>query len=132
MNDKIKRILAAIIDFYIICFLSSAFIGVFTLGEFSVTPFSIIVYITISLLLLIFKDFMFKNTSIGKRIFKLKVAKTDGTNLMIVDVIKRNIPIIILLPLEALLLIINDRRIGDIWAKTSIVYNNCNINKRKN
>lgn len=132
MNDKIKRILAAIIDFYIICFLSSAFICVFTLGEFSITPFSIIVYLTISLLLLLFKDFMFKNTSIGKRIFKLKVAKTDGTNLMIVDVIKRNIPIIILLPVEALLLIINNRRIGDIWAKTSIVYINCNINKRKN
>ena len=129
MNDKIKRILAAIIDFYIICFLSSAFICVFTLGEFSITPFSIIVYLTISLLLLLFKDFMFKNTSIGKRIFKLKVAKTDGTNLMIVDVIKRNIPIIILLPVEALLLIINNRRIGDIWVKTSIVYNNCNINK---
>ena len=132
MNDKIKRILAAIIDFYIICFLSSAFICVFTLGEFSITPFFIIVYLTISLLLLLFKDFMFKNTSIGKRIFKLKVAKTDGTNLMIVDVIKRNIPIIILLPVEALLLIINNRRIGDMWAKTSIVYNNCNINKRKN
>ena len=132
MNDKIKRILAAIIDFYIICFLSSAFICVFTLGEFSITPFFIIVYLTISLLLLLFKDFMFKNTSIGKRIFKLKVAKTDGTNLMIVDVIKRNIPVIILLPVEALLLIINNRRIGDIWAKTSIVYNNCNINKRKN
>lgn len=132
MNDKIKRILASIIDFYIICFLSSAFICVFTLGEFSITPFSIIAYLTISLLLLLFKDFMFKNTSIGKRIFKLKVAKTDGTNLMIVDVIKRNIPIIILLPVEALLLIINNRRIGDIWAKTSIVYNNCNINKRKN
>ncbi len=132
MNDKIKRILAAIIDFYIICFLSSAFICVFTLGEFSITPFFIIVYLTIFLLLLLFKDFMFKNTSIGKRIFKLKVAKTDGTNLMIVDVIKRNIPIIILLPVEALLLIINNRRIGDIWAKTSIVYNNCNINKRKN
>lgn len=132
MNDKIKRILAAIIDFYIICFLSSAIICVFTLGEFSITPFFIIVYLTISLLLLLFKDFMFKNTSIGKRIFKLKVAKTDGTNLMIVDVIKRNIPIIILLPVEALLLIINNRRIGDIWAKTSIVYNNCNINKRKN
>ena len=132
MNDKIKRILAAIIDFYIICFLSSTFICVFTLGEFSITPFFIIVYLTISLLLLLFKDFMFKNTSIGKRIFKLKVAKTDGTNLMIVDVIKRNIPIIILLPVEALLLIINNSRIGDIWAKTSIVYNNCNINKRKN
>lgn len=123
MNDKIKRILAAIIDFYIICFLSSAFICVFTLGEFSITPFSIVVYLTISLFLLLFKDFTFKNTSIGKRIFKLKVTKIDGTNLMIVDVIKRNIPIIVLLPVEAILLIINNRRIGDIWAKTSIAAN---------
>ena len=132
MNDKIKRILAAIIDFYIICFLSSAFIGVITLGQFSITPFSITTYLIIFFMLLLIKDFGFKNTSIGKRIFKLKVAKTDGTKLMIVDVIKRNIPIIFLLPIEALLLIVNNRRIGDIWAKTSIVYNNCNINKRKN
>lgn len=132
MNDKIKRILAAIIDFYIICFLSSAFIGVFTLGEFNVTPISIIMYLSIYLLLLLFKDFAFKKASIGKRIFKLKVVKTDGTNLMISDVIKRSIPIIIILPVEVLLLIIYNRRIGDIWAKTSIVYNNCNTNKRNN
>lgn len=132
MDDKIKRILAAIIDIYIICFLSSAFIGVFTLGEFNVTPISIIMYLSIYLLLLLFKDFAFKEASIGKRIFKLKVVKTDGTNLMISDVIKRSIPIIIILPVEVLLLIIYNRRIGDIWAKTSIVYNNCNTNKRKN
>ena len=130
MNDKIKRILAALIDFYIICFLSSAFIGILTLGEFSVTPFSVIVCLTVSLLLLIFKDFIFKNASIGKRIFKLKVAKTDGTDLTIVDSIKRAIPVIFLLPMEVLLLITSDSRIGDIWAKTSIIYNNCNINKR--
>ena len=132
MNDKIKRILAAIIDFYIICFLSSAFICVFTLGEFNITPISIIMYLSMSLVLLLFKDFAFKKASIGKRIFKLKVVKTDGTNLMISDVIKRSIPIIIILPVEVLLLIIYNRRIGDIWAKTSIVYNNCNTNKRKN
>ena len=124
MNDKIKRILAAIIDFYIICFLSSAFIGVFTLGKFTITPFSVTVYLTIFLLLLLFKDFSFKNTSIGKRIFKLKITKTNGTELRLVDIIKRNVPIIILLPVEALLLIISNRRIGDIWAKTSIVYRN--------
>lgn len=123
MSDKIKRILAAIIDFYFICFFSSTFICVFTLGEFTITPSSIIVYIIISFLLLLFKDFMFKNASIGKRIFKLKVVKTDGSNLMIVDVIKRNLPIIILLPVEALLLIINNRRIGDVWSKTVIMNN---------
>lgn len=132
MNDKIKRILAAIVDFYIICFLSSAFICAFTLGKFSITPFSITIYLILFFVFLLIKDFVFESTSIGKRIFKLKVVKTDGTKLMIVDIIKRNIPIIILFPVEVFLLIINNRRIGDIWAKTSIIYNDCTASKRKN
>lgn len=52
----------------------------------------------------------------------LKSKKTDETKLTIVDIIKRNIPILVLLPVELLLLIVNNRRIGDTWAKTSIVY----------
>lgn len=122
MNDKTKRILAAIIDFYIICFISTAFIGVLTLGKFGVTPFSITMYLVLYSFLLLMKDFAFKNASIGKRIFKLEVEKTDETKLTIVDIIKRNIPILVLLPVELLLLIVNNRRIGDTWAKTSIVY----------
>ena len=122
MNDKIKRILAAIIDFYCICFLSSAFIYAFTLGKFSSTPFFITMYLIVFLSLLLLKDLAFKSTTIGKRIFKLKIVKTDGTNLTIFDVIKRNIPIMILLPVEAFLIIVNNRRIGDVWAKTSVVY----------
>ena len=131
MNDNNKRIVAAIIDFYIICFLSSAFICVFTLGKFSITPFSIISYLAISIILLLFKDLVLKNTSIGKRILKLEVVKTDGTKLMPTDIIKRNIPFIVLLPVEVFLLITNNKRIGDIWAKTSIVHNNCNSKKGK-
>ena len=131
MNDNNKRIVAAIIDFYIICFLSSAFICVFTLGKFSITPFSIISYLAISIILLLFKDLVIKNTSIGKRILKLEVVKTDGTKLMPTDIIKRNIPFIVLLPVEVFLLITNNKRIGDIWAKTSIVHNNCNSKKGK-
>ena len=122
MNDKIKRLLAGIIDHCIICFLATAVIGVVTLGEFNVTPFTTIVYLILYILLLFFRDFALKNASIGKRIFKLKVAKTDGTNLMIVDAIKRSIPIVFLLPVEILLIVIDNRRIGDIWAKTSIIY----------
>jgi len=131
MNVKLKRVFAAIIDFYIICFLSSASICLLTLGDFSITLFSITTYLVISLLLLLFKDLAFKNTSIGKLIFKLKVAKTDGTKLIIVDVIKRNLLIIILLPIEVFLLLINDRRIGDIWAKTFIDYNDSSASKTK-
>ena len=120
MNIRIKRLLAAIIDFYIICFLSSAFIGVFTMGKFNVTPFSVTLYIAISFVLLIIKDFVFKNASVGKRIFKLEIKKTDETKVTILDVIKRTLPIVVLLPIEVFLLIFNNRRIGDIWAKTFI------------
>ncbi len=123
MNEKIKRILAAFIDFYIICFLSSAFIYIFTSGKLNITPFSISIYLISFFLLLLIKDFLFKNASAGKWIFKLKVVKTDRTKLTFVDVIKRNIPVIFLLPLEAILLTINNRRIGDIWAKTEIIKN---------
>lgn len=126
MIDKIKRILAAIIDFYIICFLSSAFVCISTLGKFNITPFSVIMYLTFSILLLLIKDFAFKNSSIGKKLFKLKIVKIDGTKLTIFDIIKRNIPVIILFPIEAILSIIKKRRIGDVWGKTLVIHNDCN------
>jgi len=72
---------------------------------------------------------VFKNASIGKRIFKIKVAKTDGTKLMVVDIIKRNVSIIILLPLEIFFTIINDTRIGDIWSNTCVICDNRNNDK---
>ena len=83
MNHRIKRLLAALIDYWIICFVSSAFIFIFTLGKSSVTPLSVTIYLLVVFTLLLTKDFAFKNASIGKRIF--------------------------------------NSRIGDIWAKTSVV-----------
>ena len=121
MIEKVKRILAALIDFYIICILCTAFVGVITLGKFSTTSFSITAYIMVYLVLLLTKDLTFKNASVGKRIFKLEIIKADGTKLVAADIIKRNISAIFLLPLEALVTLVNNRRIGDIWAKTSVV-----------
>lgn len=129
MDIKVKRVVAALIDFYIVCFLSSAFIGIFSFGKFTVTLVSIIMYLIVSFLILLVKDFVFKNASLGKRLFKLKVTKTDETKLTNIDIIKRNLPLLILLPLEILLIIINNRRIGDVWAKTSIVFDIHNTNK---
>ncbi|MBR7033539.1 MAG: RDD family protein [Clostridia bacterium] len=129
MNVRFKRLLAAVIDFYIICFLSSGLIGIITLGEFNVTYFSVLLYLVTCFLLFLFKDYAFKNKSIGKRVFKLKVAKIDGTKLTFIDILKRSVPVIFLLPVEVLLLIINNRRIGDIWAKTTIL-RDCNLGKR--
>lgn len=120
MNHKVKRLLAAIIDFCVICFLSSALVCITTWGKMDVTPFSITLYFGSFVLLLLFKDFVFKNASVGKRVFKMKIIKTDETSFTIIDALKRTIPII-LLPIELLLIMANNQRIGDIWAKTSVV-----------
>ncbi len=69
----------------------------------------------------------FWQASIGKRLFKLKVVKTDGSELNKVDIVKRHIldffefylvPII-----PCLMVLINKKyqRIGDKLAKTTVV-----------
>ncbi len=121
MKNKLKRLLAGFIDFYISCLFGTVVFDIVTLGKNKYTFISVSIYTISTLAFLLLKDAIFKNASIGKRIFKLEIAKKDKTKLTIIDVIKRNIPIVILLPAEVLLLIINNRRIGDIWAKTSIV-----------
>ena len=92
----------------------------FTLGDLYVTPYSITIYLFAFFILLLTKDCIFKNASIGKLIFKLKVVKNNGTNLMFLDVVKRNLTLTILLPLELALIVLNDCRIGDIWTKTHV------------
>ena len=121
MSVKIKRLLAGLIDFYIICLLSSAFVGVLTLGKFNVSLLSVTIYLILTFLFLMFKDFALKNASVGKRLFGLKVVKKDGTKFIFLDVIKRNITIMILLPIEVIFLVVNENRIGDIFAKTLVV-----------
>ena len=121
MSITVRRILASLIDFYIICFVSSAVIGIITLWDFYVTPFTGVLYIVVCILLLLTKDLFCKKASPGKRIFKLKIVKQDGSEPTPADLIKRNAPIILLLPVEALLATVRNRRIGDSWAKTSVI-----------
>mgnify|MGYP004509544259 CR=1 FL=1 len=120
MNNKLKRLVAAGIDFYLDCFLSTVCVAILTLGKLDTTPFSVTAYLVLFFGILLTKDYFFKNASIGKLILKLKVVKTDKTKLRFIDVLKRNIPII-LLPLEIFLILAEDRRLGDIWAKTAVV-----------
>ena len=122
MNIKIKRILASLIDFYIICFVASLCIAIVTNVTFSITPFFVITYLVLTFLMLLGKDFIFKNASIGKRIFKLKIIKIDEKGLTFFDILKRNAPVLLLLPLEALLIIVKNKRVGDIWAKTTVIH----------
>ena len=120
MNCKVRRMLAGVIDFYVICLLASIFVGIITLGQFSVTKFSIVIYLVSCFLLLLVKDITFKDASIGKRMLKLKIVRFDGTKVSTVDTIKRNLTIL-LLPIEIVLVLTKNKRIGDIIAKTSVI-----------
>ena len=121
MIVKAKRLMAALIDFVIICFISSSFVGVITRGEFNVTPFSAAVYVSTCLFFLLFRDAFCKKNSLGKRLLRLRVTTTDGSQLTILDVIKRNMPILLLMPLEILLIMVDNHRIGDVWTRTTVV-----------
>ena len=70
---------------------------------------------------MLIKDCVFKNASIGKRIFMLQVVKTDGTDLTVADLIKRNVPNVIVHPVELFLLVFDDSRLGDRWAGTTVI-----------
>jgi len=122
MSISIKRLLAGIIDFLIICFMSSLLVLIVTFGEMNISSVSIMTYFLSFFLMLMFKDYVGKNASIGKMIFKLIVANNGSakaSNIIRVH-ITRNITLI-LLPIEIVLIIVNNRRIGDILANTCVV-----------
>lgn len=114
-----KRLFAAYVDFVISVVLSTIITAIITCGKLDITPLSIVSYFASFIVFMTAKDIVFKNASIGKRFFKLSVVKTDGTRLTLLDAIKRAIPLF-LLPIEIILMIINDRRLGDVWAGTTI------------
>ena len=119
MDYKFQRLLAMAVDFYIICSVSTLMTYIIMSGEAkAITPF---VQIFIFDALMLVRDLPFKNASIGKRIFRLKIVKTDDTELKATDLLKRNVPSILLLPIELHLVILSKERIGDNWAKTKVV-----------
>ena len=124
MSLKVRRLLAALIDFYILCFASTMLVAVVTLGSLDATLLSISVYLISFFLFAIFKDSVFINRSIGKKILHLKVysEESDGQvkRMKISTQVKRGITLI-LVPLELLLTLINDKRLGDMLAKTEVI-----------
>lgn len=113
MSINLRRILAGIIDFYIICFLTTTLVLIITLGKLNISAISVISFLLFFFFLLLLKDFLFKNASIGKKIFKIAIIKTDGSNLTLSDSLKRTLTLLLLLPIELFLIIKNNKRIGD-------------------
>lgn len=130
---KLKRLIAIFIDYYVILFVGFllAFIVV-TTGqalnisniEFSIDLIINRITMPISIIGLLLKDLIFKNKSLGKKIMKIEVKKKNGQLPTSMELVLRNI-FYIIWPIEFVILIICNQRIGDIILNTSV----CNINK---
>ncbi len=115
-----KRIIAMIIDFIIILLICQIPLHIYAmLKDFNIFEATNSVIATV-MILTIFKDAVFKNASIGKKIMKIEIRKDDNKIPPISIIILRNITVIIW-PLECLLILMRKKRIGDIICNTKIV-----------
>lgn len=120
MKINIKRLLADCVDFYLLCFVSTFVVVLVTFGKCDITAFSLLSYFFSLFILLLLKDKIFGNASLGKRIFKIKIINKNNNTLTNIECFKRTLTLI-LLPLEIFMILLYNKRIGDIWAKTSVV-----------
>ena len=120
MENRVKRIVSGIIDFYIICILSTVLTALVSLGSLEVSALTVITYFGSFFLMVVFKDLLFNGSSLGKKVFKLRVVKEDGTKLNFVDVLKRSVTLVFT-PVEDVLILVNGKRLGDMWANTQVI-----------
>ncbi len=115
-----KRILAMFIDYLIVLLISLIPLFVYAMvNDFNVFE-AVNSIISFSMFLLILKDLLYKNASIGKKIMKIEIRKKDNEFPSITTVILRNITVIIW-PLECLLILLKKDRIGDIICDTKVI-----------
>ncbi len=112
MSLKIRRILANCVDYYIIVLL----IVILSL----IIDHSLFIDCIIIICGVLFKDLMFRNQSIGKKLFKLKISTINGNTPNQLILILRNLTVIIW-PIEIILIFIYNRRIMDSILKTQVV-----------
>ena len=126
-----KRIAAYIIDSVIIVapiFVFSLLYSIFYEQIFysfaeSKKQFFYILYLISLIFCLVgplFKD-VFGKRSVGKKVAKLKIVSENDSTPGIIQLIARNITFYIW-PIEALLLLLDKKRLGDVIAKTKVVF----------
>lgn len=120
-----KRIVAMIIDYYIILlivYIPLFFYVCINKPEpdilFDDTLFTFIMASCV--ILILFKDLLFKNKSIGKKIMGIEIRDNNNKIPSFPILILRNITVIIW-PIECLLILLKKNRIGDTIFKTKIV-----------
>lgn len=126
---KFKRAMSALMDYFFIISAATTLVYIVTLGTGDISPFSLSVFLISALVLVILKDYLLKGASLGKRIFRIKVVKVDGSRFTLFDAVKRTLTLIALPPIELFMTTARTRRIGDKWAKTMIVPRNSTDNE---
>lgn len=124
-----KRMIAFTIDYTIFwIFFSVYFFGGMSIltnySEHAQDIFGLILFYSFIPILMSyfgFKDLLFKDQSIGKKIVKIKVVSIESKNIRKAQLISRNLILIYLYPIEVLMLLSSSKRLGDKYAKTNVV-----------
>ena len=117
---RIKRCVSAYLDVMIIGSISQIIIILLTKFDIRKIFENFYAYLLFGLFLFLLKDLVFRNASIGKRALNLEILKSDNTVPSISTLILRNI-FVLLWPIDAILILANKRKIGDIIFKTKVV-----------
>ena len=105
------------IDFSIICLCFNVVEIFYTINDNSIV---IAIAFIVVYAAFVFKDFVFKNASIGKRIMKIVIVSNENKEVTSSIILKRNITFL-LLAFELVFFIINKERLGDLISKTTVV-----------
>lgn len=125
---KTKRLLAAMIDYFIMGMVvlipQFLIIGM----ETNMTQPLFNSFFASIILVILSKDLIFKGASIGKSIFKLEIKNMDGTVPNILILMLRNV-FLILWPVELILVLICNKRIGDMIFNTRVI-DSCHVSSK--
>lgn len=122
MNNGI-RFVAFIVDHFVACAISVIlFFGLTFAVNFSVHNIydSIYIFFVIYYILMVCKDLVFRNASIGKKILKLKIVNESNCMPNIAIVVLRNI-FFLIWPIEVIVLLVKGKKIEDIIFKTKVI-----------
>ncbi len=124
-----RRLLAALVDYIILWIIILVYI--FILNSFvweideniaeNVVYASVVTCVIFILLYVGLKDLLFKGSSIGKKMFGLKIySMNEKFQVTKLQLIRRNLVVIFIIPFEFLLVCTGNRRYGDKLANTQV------------
>ena len=123
MSITLKRMLAGFIDHGVILIVISIPISIIYEANTKIPEYLFfVVGFSVYAALFFFRDLVFKNAGIGKKLLGIKIVdKINRKNPGCGKIILRNVILLPILSLELLLLIFNGERIGDILTKTIVI-----------